>query len=166
MIGRNLSPLHTHTHARTPTHTRARTHHNRKFAPRLLCRHRWRYTYTHRHRHKHGDTNTETDTDQTQTCLPTDKLHKHIFYTFYSSNVNGILRCLGFFCYCLGGGGGGRENALKPKFWDTALQSVQCLVSFISFYFEILSYLACGENIIELASKNSVKLEEKSAGDF
>ena len=75
-----------------------------------------------------------------------------------------------------GGGGGGREDALKPKFEDsrflsekkmhTALQSVQCLVFSISFYFEILSYPACGEKIIELASKNSVKLEEKSAGDF
>ena len=36
----------------------------------------------------------------------------------------------------------------------------------ISFYFEILSYLACGEKIIRLASKNSVKLGEKSASDF
>ena len=82
----------------------------------------------------------------------------------------------GFFLLLFGWGGGGGEDALKPKFGDfrflsekkmhTALQSVQCLVSFISFYFEILSYLACGKNIIELASKNSVKLEEKSAGDF
>ena len=47
-----------------------------------------------------------------------------------------------------------------------ALCSVQFLASFISFYFEILSYLACGEKIIRLASKNSVKLNEKSAGDF
>ena len=37
---------------------------------------------------------------------------------------------------------------------------VQFLASFISFYFEILSYLACGEKIIRLASKNSVKLDE------
>ena len=43
---------------------------------------------------------------------------------------------------------------------------VQFLASFISFYFEILSYLACGEKIIRLASKNSVKLDEKSASDF
>ena len=34
-----------------------------------------------------------------------------------------------------------------------ALRSVQFLASFISFYFEILSYLACGEKIIGLASK-------------
>ena len=47
-----------------------------------------------------------------------------------------------------------------------ALRSVQFLASFISFYFEILSYLACGEKIIRLASKNSVKLNEKSASDF
>ena len=46
-----------------------------------------------------------------------------------------------------------------------ALGSVQFLASFTSFYFKILSYLACGEKIIRLASKNSVKLDEKSAGD-
>ena len=43
-----------------------------------------------------------------------------------------------------------------------ALRSVQFLASFISFYFEILSYLACGEKIIRLASKHSVKLDVKS----
>ena len=47
-----------------------------------------------------------------------------------------------------------------------ALRTVQFLASFISFYFEILSYLACGERIIRLASKNSVKLGEKSASEF
>ena len=47
-----------------------------------------------------------------------------------------------------------------------ALCLVQFLASFISFYFEIVSYLACGEKIIRLASKNSVKLNEKSASDF
>ena len=47
-----------------------------------------------------------------------------------------------------------------------ALRSVQFLASFISFYFEILSYHACGEEIIRLASENSVKLNEKSASDF
>ena len=47
-----------------------------------------------------------------------------------------------------------------------ALRSVQFLASFISFYFELLSYLACGEKIIRLASKNSVKSDEKSASDF
>ena len=46
------------------------------------------------------------------------------------------------------------------------LRSVQFLASFISFYFEILSYLACGEKIIRLASKHSVKLNEKSTSDF
>ena len=35
-----------------------------------------------------------------------------------------------------------------------ALRSVQFLASFISFCFEILSYLAYGEKIIRLASKN------------
>ena len=64
----------------------------------------------------------------------------------------------------------------KPKFGDSrflsekkihkALHLVQFLTSFISFYFEILFYLACGEKITGLASKNSVKLDEKSASDF
>ena len=69
-------------------------------------------------------------------------------------------------------GKGGGEHAQKPKLGDVkeklhkALRSVQFLASFISFYFEILSYLACGEKIISLASKNSVKLDEKSASDF
>ena len=60
------------------------------------------------------------------------------------------------------------EHAQKPKFGELhkALRSVQFLASFTSFYFEILSYLACGEKIIRLASKNSVKLDEKSASDF
>ena len=34
-----------------------------------------------------------------------------------------------------------------------ALRSVQFLASFISFYFELLSYLACGEKIIRLTFK-------------
>ena len=46
------------------------------------------------------------------------------------------------------------------------LRLVQILASFTSFYFEILSYLACGENIIRLASKNSVKLDPKAASDL
>ena len=65
------------------------------------------------------------------------------------------------------------EHAQKPKFvfsvkekLHKVLRSVQFLASFISFYFEIVSYLACGEKIIRLASKNSVKLDEKSASDF
>ena len=52
---------------------------------------------------------------------------------------------------------GGEEHAQKPKL-HTALRLVQFLASFISFYFEILSYLACIKKIIKLASKNSVKL--------
>ena len=77
----------------------------------------------------------------------------------YSSNVKVMLR----FLFFLGG-----EYAQKPKFGKsrlfsekkihTALCSVQFLTSFISFYFEMLSYLACGEKAIRLASKNSVKL--------
>ena len=47
-----------------------------------------------------------------------------------------------------------------------ALCSVQFLASFTSFYFEILSYLACSEKIIRPASKNSVKLDPKSASDL
>ena len=68
--------------------------------------------------------------------------------------------------------GRGGVHAQKPKFGDSrffsekklhkALCSVQFLTSFISFYFEILSYLACGEKRIRLASKNSVKLGKKS----
>ena len=57
------------------------------------------------------------------------------------------------------------EMKVKKKL-HKALRSAQFLASFISFYFEILSYLACGEMIIRLASKNSVKLDEKSASDF
>ena len=49
---------------------------------------------------------------------------------------------------------------------NRAFGSVQFLVSFTSFYFEILSYLACGEKIIRLASKNSVKLDPKSTSDL
>ena len=66
----------------------------------------------------------------------------------------------------------GGEHAQKPKFsvikkLHKAYCSVQFLASFISFYFEILSYLACGEKIIRLASKNTVKsVDEKSASDF
>ena len=58
-----------------------------------------------------------------------------------------------------------RSQNLEKKLHN-ALRWVQFLVSFIMFYFEILSYLACGGKIIRLASKNSVKLGEKSAGDF
>ena len=63
-----------------------------------------------------------------------------------------------------------REHAQRPKFGKKklykALCSVQFLTSFISFYFEILSHLECDEKIIRPASKNSVKLGEKSVSDF
>ena len=78
-----------------------------------------------------------------------------------SKKVRAILRSL--FCFvlflCTGG-------ACAKKKLHKALRSVQFLASFTSSYFEILSYLAYGEKIIRLASKNSVKLDEKSAGDF
>ena len=57
------------------------------------------------------------------------------------------------------------QNVEKKKL-NKALRSVQFLASFTSFHFEKLSDLACGEKIIRLASKNSVKLDEKSANDF
>ena len=56
--------------------------------------------------------------------------------------------------------------SVKEKKLHKALRSVQFLASFTSFYFETLSYLACSEKIIRLASKNSMKLDEKSASDF
>ena len=59
------------------------------------------------------------------------------------------------------------ENSnFTEKKLHKAPRSVQFLASFTSFHFEILSYLACGEKIIRLASKNSVKLDQKSASDF
>ena len=66
-------------------------------------------------------------------------------------------------------GGLGKTGAVSgsvKKKLHKALCSVQFLASFTSFYFEILSYLACGEKRIRLASKNSVKLDQKSASDF
>ena len=62
------------------------------------------------------------------------------------------------------GGGGGRGSMRRSQKFEIvvfsvkkqlhkALCSVQVLASFTSFYFEILSYLACGEKIIRLASK-------------
>ena len=74
----------------------------------------------------------------------------------------------------LGAGGGGGRHAQKPKIGNyfsvkkrlhKAPCSVQFLASFISFYFEILSYLTCSENMVRLASKNSMRLDEKSASD-
>ena len=87
--------------------------------------------------------------------------------TLYSSNVKGILR------YRLRGEGGGRGACAVAKIWrlflkklHTAFRSVRFLASVISFYFEIVSYPACGERIIKLASKNSVKLGDKSTSNF
>ena len=73
-----------------------------------------------------------------------------------------------------GGGGGSirRSQNLELVVFSVknqlhkALGSVQFLASFSSFYFELLSYLACGEKIIRLASKISVKLDPKSASDL
>ena len=61
---------------------------------------------------------------------------------------------LGFFFW--GGGGACTEAKIwrnMNKKLHKALRPVQFLASFISFYFGILSYLACGEKIIRLASK-------------
>ena len=80
------------------------------------------------------------------------------------------------FSFFFGGGGRGRGEgwsvrrsqnleivvfSVKKKL-HTALRSVQFLASFISFQFEILSNLACGEKKFRPVSKNSVKLGEKS----
>ena len=59
-----------------------------------------------------------------------------------------------------------RNQNFSEQKLHKALRSVQFLASFISFYFEILSYLSCSEKIIRLVSKDSVKLDEKSASDF
>ena len=67
------------------------------------------------------------------------------FFFLCSSDFEAILRCLG-------GGWGGKGGGMRRS-QNLALCSVQFLASFISFYFEILSYLACGEKIIRLASK-------------
>ena len=72
----------------------------------------------------------------------------------------------GFFSLFPTGGACAEAKISVKKKLHKALRSVQFLASFISFYFEILSYLACGEKMIRLASKNSVKLNEKSASDF
>ena len=41
---------------------------------------------------------------------------------------------------------------------ELEFRSVQFFASFISISFELLSYLACGEKMNKVASKNSVKL--------
>ena len=78
------------------------------------------------------------------------------------SNVKAIRTQMSGVFFGRGGGGCMRksQNFSVKKKLHTALRSVQFLASFIGFYFEILSYLACGEKIICLASKNSVKLGE------
>ena len=66
-----------------------------------------------------------------------------------------------FVCAGKVGGGGSmrRSQTLEiivfsvKKQLQKALRSVQFLASFTSFYFEVLSYFACGEKIIRLASK-------------
>ena len=67
----------------------------------------------------------------------------------------------------------GGDHAQKPKFRDFSekksaygISLGQFLASLISFYFEILCQLACGEKITKLASKSSVKLGEKSTSNF
>ena len=73
--------------------------------------------------------------------------------------------CVAFFFRAGGGACAEAKISVKKKL-HKAPHSVQFLASFISFYFEILSYLACGEKIIRLAPINSVKLDEKLASDF
>ena len=62
--------------------------------------------------------------------------------------------------FFLGGGDMCRCQNLEIRFSGKkihkALRSVQFLASFVCFYFEILSYLACEKKIIRLASKNHV----------
>ena len=72
-----------------------------------------------------------------------------------------------------GGGGSMRRNqnleivvfSVKKQL-HKALRSVHFLASFTNFFFEILSYLPCSEKIIRMASKNSVKIDPKSASDL
>ena len=82
-----------------------------------------------------------------------------------------------FFFFFGGGGGGGGGACAEAKIWrffsvkkkKNAIRHFawfKFLRLLISFYFEILSYLACGEKTIRLASKNSVNLGEKSASEF
>ena len=64
------------------------------------------------------------------------------------------------FGFCLGFFRGGWEVE------KNCIRHLVFLASFISFHFEILTYLACGEKIIRLASKNSVKFGGKPTSDF
>ena len=54
-----------------------------------------------------------------------------------------------------------KPNVSEKKNFIRHFARFNFLASFISFYFEILSYLACGENLIRLASENSVELSRK-----
>ena len=94
-----------------------------------------------------------------------------------SKKVGAILRSLFLFCSFVRGRGGGVGSMRTSqnleidvfsvkKQLHKALSSVLFVASFTRFYFEILSYLACGEKIIRLASKTSVKLNPKSASDL
>ena len=87
-----------------------------------------------------------------------------------NSQMSVVVVCL-FVCFFWGGGMHRSQNLeivifQWRKILHAALHLVQFLTSFIGFYFEILSYLACGEKIITLASKNSVKLGKKWTSDF
>ena len=53
----------------------------------------------------------------------------------------------------LGGSLRRSQNFSEKKNFIRHFVRFNFLASFISFYFEILSYLACGENLIRLASK-------------
>ena len=90
-----------------------------------------------------------------------------------NTQMSGGFFCFVFlFCFCLGfflEGGGHAQKPMKIQWKQLhkALRSVQFLASSgISFYFEILSYLACVEKTVRLAFKNSVKLGKKLASDF
>ena len=61
---------------------------------------------------------------------------------------------------------GGEEHAQKPKFRDCPFFSEKNCTQHFAWFDTVLSYLASGENIIKLASKNSVKLGEKSTSNF
>ena len=91
-------------------------------------------------------------------CTQFSSLLLHLVWkakSLCSNNVRAILRCLGF-VFLLCGGSMRRSQHLEifsvKKKLHKVLHSVQFLASFISFYFEILSYLACGEKIIRPAS--------------
>ena len=64
--------------------------------------------------------------------------------------------CLLLLLFFFGGGSLRRsQNFSEKKNFIRHFARFNFLASFISFYFEILSYLACGENLIRLASKKN-----------